>query len=112
MPEPIHQTLVHYTDEAGKDLFGHWLEALTDTPTRATISARLVRLELGLFGDNKVIGGGLYELRIDHGPGWRVYYGRQAGRVILLLAGSDKSTQKASIKTAHARLASWNQRTN
>jgi putative addiction module killer protein len=112
MPEPIPQTLVHYTNEAGRDLFGHWLETLTDMPTRATIAIRLVRLELGLFGDSKAIGDGLYELRIDHGPGWRVYYGKQAGRVILLLAGSDKSTQKASIKTAHARLENWNQRTN
>ena len=104
MAEPIKQTLVRYTDDAGKDLFGDWLKTLTDTPTRATIAARLLRLELGLFGD------GLHELRIDHGPGWRVYYGKQAGRIILLVAGSDKSTQKASIKTAHARLANWNHR--
>ena len=47
MAEPIKQTLVHYTDEAGKDLFGLWLETLTDSSTRATIAARLVRLELG-----------------------------------------------------------------
>ena len=110
MPEPISHTLVHYTDDAGKDLFGHWLEALTDAPTRATIAARLIRLELGLFGDSKVIGDGLYELRIDHGPGRRVHYGKQSGRIILLVSGSDKSTQKASIKTAHARLANWNHR--
>ena len=112
MVEPIKQTLVHYTDEAGKDLFGLWLETLTDSATRATIAARLVRLELGLFGDSKAIGDGLYELCIDHGPGWRVYYGKQAGRIVLLVAGSDKSTQKASIKTAHVRLANWNQRVN
>ena len=72
MVEPIKQTLVHYTDEAGKELFGHWLATLTDTPTRATIAVRLLRLELGLFGDSKVIGDGLHELRIDYGPGWRV----------------------------------------
>jgi len=47
--------------------------------TRATIAARLLRLELGLFGDSKRIGDGLHELRIDHGPGWRVYYGKWAG---------------------------------
>ena len=69
MAEPIKQTLVRYTDDAGKDLFGDWLKTLTDTPTRATIAARLLRLELGLFGDSKAIGDGLHELRIDHGPG-------------------------------------------
>ena len=112
MPEPIRHTLVHYTDDTGTDMFGDWLAALTDNFTRATIAAQLLRLELGLFGDSKAIGDGLHELRIDHGPGWRVYYGKQAGRVILFVAGSDKSTQKASIKTAHARLANWNQRAN
>ena len=111
MPESICHTLIHYTDEAGCNLFGQWLESLADVGTMATIAARLVRLELGLFGDSKSLGDGLYELRIDHGPGWRVFYGRQAGRVILLLAGSDKATQGAGIKTARKRLKNWNQRT-
>jgi putative addiction module killer protein len=110
MPETFKHTLVHYTDGAGVDLFGQWLDALADMGTRATIAARLVRLELGLFGDSKTLGDGVSELRIDHGPGWRVYYGRQAGRVILLVAGSDKSGQKEAIKTARKRLENWNQR--
>jgi putative addiction module killer protein len=110
MTEPVPHTLIHYTDEAGRDLFGAWLETLADVGTRATIAARLLRLELGLFGDSKALGEGVSELRIDHGPGWRVYYGRQAGRVILLLAGSDKAAQKTSIKTAQKRLTNWNQR--
>ena len=110
MPEPIRHTLVHYTDEDGRDLFGGWLETLMDVATRAAIAARLIRLELGLMGDSKALGDGLNELRIDHGPGWRVYYGKRAGRIFLLLAGSDKSTQSVSIKTARKRLANWNQR--
>lgn len=110
MPESIRHTLIHYTDEAGIDQFGQWLESLADVGTSATIAARLVRLELGLFGDSKSLGEGLHELRIDHGPGWRVYYGRQAGQVILLLAGSDKAAQKAGINTARKRLKNWNQR--
>jgi putative addiction module killer protein len=80
--EPVPHTLIHYTDEAGRDL----------------------------FGDSKALGEGVSELRIDHGPGWRVYYGKKAGRIILLLAGSDKAAQKASIKTAQKRLTNWNQR--
>ena len=110
MPESVHHTLIHYTDDAGRDLFGDWLDTLADVGTRAAIAARLLRLELGLFGDSKALGGGLHELRIDHGPGWRVYYGKQAGRVILLVAGSDKAAQKATIKTAHQRLENWSQR--
>ena len=110
MPGSICHTLIHYTDEAGCNLFGQWLESLADVGTRATIAARLVRLELGLFGDSKSLGDGLHELRIDHGPGWRVFYGRQAGRVILLLAGSDKATQRTGIRTARKRLKNWNQR--
>ena len=101
---------MHYIDEAGRDLFGDWLETLADVATRAAIAARLIRLELGLFGDSKALGEGLNELRIDHGPGWRVYYGKRAGSVVLLVADSDKSTQSASIETARKRLANWNQR--
>ena len=112
MPEPIAHTLIHYTDGTGEDLFGEWLQSLLDMPTRAAIAARLLRLELGLFGDSKALGKGLFELRIDHGPGWRVYYGFQAGRIILLIAGSDKSTQNSSIKAAYERLENWNQRSN
>ena len=76
----------------------------------ADISSPLVRLELGLFGDCKGLEGGLYELRIDHGQGWRVYYGIESGRVLLLLAGSNKSGQKAAINTARKRLRNWQQR--
>lgn len=52
----------------------------------------------------------MFELRIDHGQGWRVYYGIESGRVVLLLAGSDKSDQKSAIKTARKRLKNWQQR--
>jgi putative component of toxin-antitoxin plasmid stabilization module len=65
MTEPVPHTLIHYTDEAGRDLFGAWLETLADVSTRATIAARLLRLELGLFGDSKALGEGVSELRID-----------------------------------------------
>ncbi|MFZ4625966.1 MAG: type II toxin-antitoxin system RelE/ParE family toxin, partial [Rhodoferax sp.] len=85
--------------------------SVTDVIARASIAARLVRLELGLFGDSKGLDGGLFELRIDHGQGWRVYYSIEAGRVILLLAGSDKSGQKSTIAVARKRLKNWQQRT-
>ncbi|NCN98544.1 MAG: type II toxin-antitoxin system RelE/ParE family toxin [Rhodoferax sp.] len=109
MVVPIPHTLLHYT-EADVDLFGQWLNSLTDMIAQAAIAARLVRLELGLFGDCKGLEGGLFELRIDHGQGWRVYYGIESGRVVLLLAGSDKSGQKSAIKTARKRLKNWKKR--
>lgn len=65
MPESIRDPLIHYTDEAGIDLFGQWLERLADVGTRATIAARLVRLELGLFGDSKSLGEGCQLLPIS-----------------------------------------------
>lgn len=69
MPEPTPHTLVHYTDPSGADLFGLWLDGLTDVRTRAAIAARLIRLRLGLFGDCKPLGAGLWEQRIHHGAG-------------------------------------------
>jgi len=109
MVTPIPHTLLHYTED-GVDLFGQWLDSLTDLIAQAAIAARLVRLELGLFGDCKSLEGGLFELRIDHGQGWRVLYGIESGRLALLLAGSDKSGQKSAIKTARKRLKNWQQR--
>lgn len=109
MAPPIPHTLLHYTEDE-IDLFGQWLDSLTDLISQAAIAARLVRLELGLFGDCKGPEGGLFELRIDHGQGWRVFYGIESGRVVLLLAGSNKSDQKSAIKTARKRLKNWQQR--
>lgn len=109
MVTPVPHTLMHYTED-GVDLFGKWLDSLTDLIAQAAIASRLVRLELGLFGDCKSLEGGLFELRIDHGQGWRVFYGIDSGRVVVLLAGSDKSGQKSGIKTARNRLKNWQQR--
>ena len=58
MPEPIRHTLIHYTDESGRDLFGDWLETLTDVATRAAIAARLIRLELGCLTTARRLGMG------------------------------------------------------
>jgi len=106
---PVPHTLLHYS-ENDIDLFGQWLDSVADVIARASIAARLVRLELGLFGDSKGLDGGLFELRIDHGQGWRVYFGIESGRVILLLVGSDKSGQKSAIAVARKRLKNWQQR--
>lgn len=82
--------------------FNRWLHTLRDTQARAQILARLARLERGQVGDSRSVGGGVLELRIHTGPGYRVYYTRIGPRVVLLLAGGDKSTQLRDVSQAKA----------
>ena len=82
--------------------FAQWLESLPDDTTKQRIDARLIRLRLGNFGDCKFVGEGVYELRIDLGPGFRVYFGQVAGKIVILLCGGDKSTQQKDIARAQA----------
>jgi putative addiction module killer protein len=91
-----------YQTAEGKTPLTEWLGGLRDGPTRSRIVARLDRLKAGLLGDWKSVGNGLCELRIDHGPGYRVYYAQESKTLILLFCGGDKSTQAKDIETAHA----------
>ena len=81
-------------------IFAEWIDGLRDTQGRARILARIERLAAGLLGDVKPIGEGVSKLRIDCGPGYRVYFKKQGREIIILLAGGDKSTQSRDIKTA------------
>ena len=89
-----------YVNTAGIDVFGEWFDALTDRQAQARVRARIDRLERGLFGDARSCGEGVWELRIDWGPGYRVYYARTGERIILLLIGGDKRKQQADIERA------------
>jgi len=82
------------------EAFSRWIDDLRDLQGRARIQARVERLALGLSGDTKPVGEGVSELRIDCGPGYRVYYKKQGLEIIVLLAGGDKSSQTADIKLA------------
>jgi putative addiction module killer protein len=82
--------------------FSRWLDALKDKRAVAIIRARLNRVRLGNFGDSKPVGGGVEELRIDFGPGYRVYFGRDGESVVILLCGGTKRTQSKDIATAQA----------
>ncbi len=84
--------------------FAKWLDKLHDIRARARILVRIERLATGNPGDVKAVGEGVSELRIDYGPGYRVYYKKQGQKVVILLAGGDKRTQAKDIKTAQ-RLA-------
>jgi putative addiction module killer protein len=89
-----------YRTSAGDEPFTRWLSDLPDRQARARILARLERLEVGNFGDAKFLRDGVNELRIDWGPGYRVYFGRDGRTVIVLLCGGDKRKQVADIKKA------------
>ena len=82
------------------EVFTSWLTGLRDTVARTRIAARLRRLAIGNPGDVRPIGDGLSELRIDHGPGYRVYYVQRGDVLIVLLCGGDKGTQRRDIQTA------------
>jgi putative addiction module killer protein len=82
--------------------FTAWLDDLADESVRGVIAARIKRLALGLMGDVEPVGGGVSELRIHIGAGWRVYFVQRGREVIVLLAGGSKRTQKADIKRAKA----------
>ena len=82
------------------DVFDHWYDGLRDRQGRARIAARLRRVELGNFGDVKPVGSGVSELRIDYGPGYRVYLTQRGLEVVISLAGGDKRTQSKDIEAA------------
>lgn len=86
---------VRQTDE-----FRNWLRNLRDNKAAARIGSRLRRLEQGNPGDVKSLGSGLLEMRVDYGPGYRVYYVRRAAIIVVLLCGGDKRTQQRDIKRA------------
>ncbi|MBE7424299.1 MAG: type II toxin-antitoxin system RelE/ParE family toxin [Zoogloeaceae bacterium] len=82
------------------EVFARWLDGLRDIHARARIQARIERLAAGNPGDVKPVGEGVSELRIDYGPGYRVYFRKRGRELIILLAGGDKGSQSGDIKIA------------
>lgn len=82
------------------DVFNTWLSGLRDRQAKARIEVRIDRLALGNQGDVRPVGAGVSEMRIDYGPGYRVYFVRRGAALVVLLAGGDKRTQDRDIKTA------------
>ncbi|MDF0644000.1 MAG: type II toxin-antitoxin system RelE/ParE family toxin [Nitrospira sp.] len=89
-----------YVTAEGREPFSNWLNSLQDQRTRAKIRVRLDRVSLGNFGDCHTVGDGVQELRIDYGPGYRVYFGQEGKTILLLLCGGDKDAQSKDIETA------------
>lgn len=86
-----------YLDENGKSPFREWILSVKDIKTRARIRMRVNRLRLGNFGDCRFLGNGVYELKIDLGPGYRIYLGRESDVIHILLCGGDKKNQPKDI---------------
>ncbi len=84
------------------EAFAAWLDGLRDNRAKERIAQRIVRLQAGLFGDTKTVGSGVSELRIDYGPGYRMYFIKRVKVVIVLLCGGDKSSRSRDIQAAKA----------
>jgi len=91
------------------ETFRRWRIRLKDVRIRALIASRLDRLAFGNAGDVRPVGAGISELRIDYGPGYRVYYRKQGSTIVILLCGGDKSTQAKDIKTAKRLAEEWSE---
>ena len=90
----------HYVTASGIDPYQQWLDTLKDLKGRVAIQRRIDRLTAGNFGDHKFCREGVWELRIDFGPGYRVYYAQEGKSIVLLLCGGSKRAQAADIKEA------------
>jgi putative addiction module killer protein len=101
----------HYLTTSGKDVFEEWLESLKDDRAAARIAVRIARLAAGNLGDCRPLRDGVWELRIDRGPGYRVYYAMIGRMCVLLLCGGDKRKQSADIARAVEFLNDYKQRT-
>jgi putative addiction module killer protein len=95
----VKLTIREYLTPEGRNPFRTWLKSL-DVGVQARIQARVLRFENGNLGDHKAVSHGVWEARLDFGPGYRLYFGKDGAAVILLLIGGDKSTQGKDIPTA------------
>jgi putative addiction module killer protein len=99
--------IVTYQESNGRKPYAEWLDGLTDNKAKARIVVRVSRMAAGNFGDCKPLRDGVQELRIDHGPGYRVYLSRQGAVFVLLLCGGDKGDQTRDINRAIDYLNDW-----
>lgn len=100
-----------YQARNGKEFLTEWLDALKDREGYRAILRRINRMEEGNLGDHKFCSDGVWELRVNFGPGYRVYYGIAGSQMILLLCGGDKRTQSSDIFRAVQYWRDWQKRT-
>ena len=101
--------VVEYLDTTGQSVFAAWFDRL-DPQSAAKVTVALQRLRRGNLSNMKGVGAGVLEYRIDFGPGYRLYFGRDGEQIVVLLAGGTKRRQQQDIETAHARWAEYRRR--
>lgn len=101
-----------YLTKAGEAPFSQWLNGLRDPRTKGIIRARINRVRLGNFGDCRSVGEGVFEFRIDYGPGYRIYFAQEGEVLVFLLWGGDKKSQHRDIETAKIYWADYRSRTD
>lgn len=102
----------NYLTGEGRSPYEEWLDSMRDTKARDKIDNRLRRVKLGNLGDYAGVGQGVLELRINYGPGYRVYFGQVGTTIVLLLCGGDKSTQAQDIRKAQEYWRDYERREN
>ena len=102
--------ILRYVTSDGRDVFGEWLAKLQDARAQAKVAVRIDRVASGNFGDCKPLRDGVCELRVDWGPGYRIYYAMVGKTAVLLLAGGDKRKQSSDVERAIAYLNDYKKR--
>ena len=98
--DPVQREILEYETESGKCPFREWLESLKDIQARAIIRKRLNRVRLGNLGVNRHVGDGVWELKIDFGPGYRIYFSEDGPKIVVLLLAGNKGSQSKDIVQA------------
>jgi putative addiction module killer protein len=101
--------ILEYLDTDGESPYRHWFESL-NAQAAAKVAVALTRMELGNLSNVKSVGAGVQEFRIDFGPGYRIYFGRDGDQLVILLAGGTKTRQQNDISTAQKRWADYKKR--
>lgn len=107
----MEKTVLHFLTASGRCPFQAWAESLKSKTVTAAVAARINRMRSGTLGDWKSVGGGVFELRVDLGPGYRVYFGRDGETVVILLSGGEKRSQTSDIKRAKEYWSDYEKRT-
>ena len=102
--------IAHFLTPEDRDIYQEWLDSLADRHAKVRVMTRVERLRQGNFGECRPLESGVWELKIDWGPGYRVYYAQAGQKLVLLLIGGDKRKQATYIKTAVANWRDWQRR--
>jgi putative addiction module killer protein len=111
MREVISRKVEKYLTKQGKDFFQEWLDGLADRKAKILIDKTIAKIRLGNLGDHKSVGEGVQEIRLDYGPGYRLYFAEHGNILVILLCGGTKKRQQDSIDRAKLFWKDWKERT-